>query len=170
MKVLNVYSIFFTLALAFPLLAKPPKLFISKSIPQVQGISLGSNLGQVHAKFGKPIKSDGPHADDQDTCGTGPWMQLDYQGMIINLNQFPKNKHFTVTQLRVTSPKWTFSPGVRVGMSFERVQKLFPTLVPRKDPDGNPLFWDEPVPGPGGFEIHFRDGVVDYICLFLELC
>lgn len=92
----------------------------AQKLPQtdliINGIGNGTPLAPVIKTFGKP-KSQ---TDFQETCG-GFSRTLSYDGLDVEMIGDENGKKQTVLSLKITSPKWTTSKGVKIGDNYKTV-------------------------------------------------
>lgn len=87
--------------------------------PAVDGVTLGSTLGTVTQRLGKPRKTVDLGAESE--VGVGECRELRYAGVTVFVSRGPQEKEFNVYELRVTSPKRSLSNGLKVGLRREDV-------------------------------------------------
>jgi hypothetical protein len=81
--------------------------------PTVRGIGLAATLPAVLKAFGKPLQSR--HVDPSDVDGIVGGEELSYQGLLLTTLQGARDVIPKLASIRVSSPRWRLSNGVRVG-------------------------------------------------------
>ena len=92
--------------------------------PAIHGVTLGTTLGAVRDKLGTPQVDRIVPSTEDDTLGMGELRTVVYDGLTLGLCRPRGRPDFHVWQITMTGPRWTLSPGVKIGMKRDRVIKL----------------------------------------------
>lgn len=131
----------------------------------VNGVGFNMPEAKVLSLLGKPQQIKKKEFDE---CVGGYHRELIYDGFRIDLLSDVNGRNFAITQMELTSPRWTIVPDIHIGDSFTRIREIFGEPIYPEEQEGC-LFYG--IKGADGFVIFCQvDGKLVRIYLNQTLC
>lgn len=91
---------------------------------RVRSVGLGSSYAVVSHQLGQPLSSKREKMmDEEEVCGPSyTRLELNYKGVMVELNGDLQGRDFKVVAMEVTSPQLLIAPGVKIGMTENDVR------------------------------------------------
>ncbi|MEQ1921164.1 MAG: hypothetical protein ABL952_01530 [Pyrinomonadaceae bacterium] len=131
----------------------------------VNGVGFNTPEAKVLSLLGKPQQIKKKEFDD---CAGGYHRDLIYDGLRIDLLSDANGRNYAITQMDLTSPRWTIFPDLQIGDSFTRIREVFGEPIYPKEEEGC-LFYG--IKGADGLVTFCQaDGILVRIYLNQTLC
>lgn len=102
----------------------------------VGGVRLGDTEALVLQKLGRPVRRN---ISDVDNCGISRILELQYDGMEVQLDRGLNNKWY-VLEILVTGPNISINPGINIGEDLEIIEdKLGKAYVEQQESETSDL-------------------------------